>query len=137
MKSTRTHICLLSALCLGMSLRPNLAQAPTDPKSNRAPGSCAVDSDSLSWLFPIAKLDESLPSWLHIGVEIVIQPKDWLKFFGEVQDSRIFFNHHIPNANPFEDSWTLWQSYAQVGSSTSGWGDTLAGRQVLALATNV
>src|SRR5260370_127252 len=60
-----------------------------------------------------------------------IRPKEWLTFFGEVQDSRIFFNHHIANANPFEDSWTLWQSYAQVGSSTSGWVDALAGRQVL------
>ena len=28
-------------------------------------------------------------------------------------------------------SWTLWQGYIQVGSSTSGWADALAGRQVL------
>src|SRR5260370_25396089 len=60
-----------------------------------------------------------------------IRPKEWLTFFGEVQDSRIFFNHHIANANPFEDSWILWQSYVHVGSSTSGWVDALAGRQVL------
>ena len=67
----------------------------------------------------------------RLRVTVAIQPKDWLKFYGEVQDSRIFFNHHIPNANPFEDSWTLWQGYVQVGSSTSGWVDALAGRQVL------
>jgi hypothetical protein len=66
-----------------------------------------------------------------LRVNIRIQPKDWLKFFGEVQDSRIFFNHHTPNTNPFEDTWTLWQAYVQVGSSTSGWADLLAGRQVL------
>ncbi len=67
----------------------------------------------------------------RLRVKITIQPKDWLKFYGEVQDARIFFNHHIPNANPFEDTWTLWQAYVQVGSSTSGWVDALAGRKVL------
>jgi hypothetical protein len=48
-----------------------------------------------------------------------------------VQDARIFFNHHIPNANPYEDKWTLWQAYSQVGSSETGWFDILAGRQAL------
>ena len=158
MISMRTHISLL-LFFLGISMLPNLAQAQTHSKSNPAPSPPAVDSDPPSWLFPIDKLDESLPRWLHIGGEyhdrlegpigigyrgtndfylldrlrlkVAIQPKDWLKFYGEVQDSRIFFNHHIANANPFEDSWTLWQGYAQVGSSTSGWVDALAGRQVL------
>jgi len=131
-------------------------QAQANPNSNPAPSPPAADS---SWLFPIDKLDETFPSWLHIGgeyrdrlegptgigyqgtndfylldrlrVTVAIQPTDWLKFYGEVQDSRIFFNHHIANANPFEDSWTLWQGYVQVSSSTSGWADALAGRQVL------
>src|SRR5216683_3557973 len=155
----RTHTSLLLALFLGMSMLPDWAQAQTNPKPSPAPSPPAVDSDPPSWLFPIDKLDESLPRWLHIGGEyhdrlegpigigyrgtndfylldrlrlkVAIQPKDWLKFYGEVQDARIFFNHHIANANPFEDSWTLWQGYAQVGSSTSGWVDALAGRQVL------
>jgi len=56
---------------------------------------------------------------------------NWLLFYGEVQDARIFFNHHNPNANPYEDKWTLWQAYPQVGSSETGWVDALAGRQVL------
>ena len=60
-----------------------------------------------------------------------IQPRDWLRFHAEVQDTRIFFNHHIPNANPYEDSWTLWEGYAQVGNPKEGWVDALAGRQVL------
>jgi hypothetical protein len=155
----RTHISLLLAFFLGISMLPDRAQAQTNPNSNPTPSPTAADSDDPSWLFPIAKLDEVLPSWFHIGgeyrdrlegpigtgfantsdfyvldrlrVKVRIQPKDWLEFFGEVQDSRIFFNHHIPNANPFEDSWTLWQAFAQVGSSTSGWVDALAGRQVL------
>jgi hypothetical protein len=112
------------------------------------------------WLFPVVELDERLPRWLRFGgqyrnriegpsgigftrtrdfylldrlrVWVNIEPKDWLTFHAEVQDSRIFFNHHIPNANPFQDSWTLWQGYAQVGSSQKGWVDVLAGRQALA-----
>ena len=63
---------------------------------------------------------------------VTIQPRDWLKFHGEVQDSRNFFNHHIPNANPYQDTWTLWEGYTQLGSSTAGWVDVVGGRQVLA-----
>ncbi len=146
-------------LLLAASILPERANAQANNQANPASSPSAADSDSTSWLFPIEKLDEALPSWLHIGgeyrdrfegpigigyqrtndfylldrlrVNVAIQPTDWLKFYGEVQDSRIFFNHHIANANPFEDSWTLWQGYIQVGSSTSGWADALAGRQVL------
>src|SRR5258708_4315341 len=155
----RTHTPLLLAFFLGISMLPEWANAQTDPNSSGAPSPPAADSHAPAWLFPIEKLNESLPSWLRFGgeyrdrlegpigvgfrgtndfylldrlrVTVAIQPNDWLKFYGEVQDSRIFFNHHIANANPFEDSWTLWQGYAQVGSSTSGWLDVLAGRQVL------
>jgi len=126
------------------------APAPSDP---------AGADDSLDWLFPVHKLNRSLPSWFRIGgefrgrlegpmgigftstndfyyldrlrIKLGIQPKEWLLFYGEVQDARIFFNHHIANANPYEDKWTLWQAYPQVGSSETGWVDALAGRQVL------
>jgi hypothetical protein len=155
----RTHISLLLALFLGISMLPVRAQTQANPNSSTAHNPSANESDDPSWLFPVAKLDEVLPRWLQIGgeyrdrlegpigtsfantsdfyvldrlrVKVAIQPKDWLKFYGEVQDARIFFNHHIPNANPLEDSWTLWQGYAQVGNSTSGWVDALAGREVL------
>jgi hypothetical protein len=119
----------------------------------------AGDDDSPDWLFPITSLDQSLPRWFHIGgeyrgrlegptgigftstndfydlarlrVNLAIKPKEWLGFYGEVQDARIFFDHHIPNANPYQDKWTLWQAYPQVGSSETGWVDALAGREVL------
>src|ERR1700761_8458992 len=83
--------------------------------------------ESPSWLFPITELDKRLPSWIRIGgqyrnrlegpigigftgtndfylldrlrVRAVIQPKPWLRFHGELQDARIFFNHHTPNGN--------------------------------------
>jgi hypothetical protein len=156
---TRTHTSLLLMLLLGFSMLPDLTQAQTNPQSIPPPSPQAADSDHPSWLFPIAKLDDVLPKWLRIGGEyrdrlegpigigftgtndfylldrfrltVAIHPKDWLTLHGQVQDSRIFFNHHIANANPFEDSWTLWQAYVQLGSSTSGWIDGLAGRQVL------
>ena len=119
----------------------------------------AADDYSPDWLFPVIKLNRALPSWLRIGgqyrgrlegptgigftstddfyyldrlrVKLGIKPREWLLFYGEVQDARIFFNHHIANANPYEDKWTLWQAYSQVGSSETGWADALAGRQVL------
>ncbi|HWO35988.1 MAG TPA: alginate export family protein [Candidatus Acidoferrum sp.] len=117
------------------------------------------NGDSLDWLFPVTKLNRLSPSWFRIGGEyrgrlegptgigfgstndfyfldrlrlkLGIKPKDWLLFYGEVQDARIFFDHHIANANPYEDKWTLWQAYSQLGSSETGWVDALAGRQVL------
>ncbi len=157
--SIRTNISLLLISLLAVAVFSQRASAQTSPDPGGQSSPPAAESDSPSWLFPIAKLDESLPRWLHIGgeyrarlegpigirytgtndfymldrlrVKIAIRPMDWLELQGEVQDARIFFNHHIPNANPFEDSWTLWQAYVQVGSSTSGWCDALAGRQVL------
>jgi hypothetical protein len=161
----RINTLLALMLLLDVSITPGRgnAQMSTD-SSTVGQSSAAADppaaDDPPEWLFPLAKLDESLPSWLRIGgqyrnrlegptgigyartrefylldrlrVHVTIEPKDWLRFQGEVQDSRIFFNHHIPNGNPYEDSWTLWEGYAQVGSSTAGWVDVVAGRQVLA-----
>lgn len=131
----------------------------TDPDPNAAPSPQTPNADPTSWLFPVAKLDASLPRWLHIGgeyrsrvegptgigfantkdfylldrlrVNVGLQPEEWLGFFGEVQDVRIFFNHHIANANPYEDNWTLWQAYAQLGRSRTDSMDLLGGRQVL------
>jgi hypothetical protein len=130
----------------------------TNSNSAGATDAAGVDH-SPDWLFPITMLDHSLPSWFHIGgeyrgrlegpigigftgtddsyyldrlrVNLAIKPKEWLGFYGEVQDARVFFDHHIPNANPYQDKWTLWQAYPQVGSSETGWVDALAGREVL------
>jgi Alginate export len=142
----RTHTLLMLVLLVGAS---TTTAAPNPPAADDPP----------DWLFPVAKLDEALPSWLRIGgqyrnrlegpagigyarisdfylldrlrVKVTVQPEPWLLFHGEVQDARIFFNHHTPNGNPFEDTWTLWEGYAQVGSSTAGWADVVAGRQAL------
>src|ERR1700722_14509864 len=130
-----------------MSVKPNVAPDPS------------TANDSPEWLFPVAMLDYTLPHWLFIGgqyrnriegptgigysavndfylldrlrIRVIIQPKEWLSFHGEVQDARLFFNSHTAEANPFQDTWTLWEGYAQVGSSTSGWVDVAGGRQIL------
>jgi hypothetical protein len=136
------------------------SDSSTATQSSAASEAPAADDDPPDWLFPVAKLDERLPGWLRFGgqyrnrlegpagignrgtrdfylldrlrVWMTIQPKEWLTFHARVQDARNFFNHHIPNANPYEDSWSLWEGYVQVGSSTEGWVDVLAGRQALA-----
>ena len=153
---------LLLALVIGVCTTPGLVNAQMTSDSSTTSQSDSdpnAPKDPADWLFPVAKLDESLPRWLRFGgqyrnrlegptgigykgtndfylldrlrVWMTIQPKSWLRFHGEVQDSRIFFNHHIPNANPYQDTWTLWEGYAQVGSPMDGWVDVVAGRQVL------
>jgi hypothetical protein len=68
----------------------------------------------------------------RVRVNVTIEPKSWLRVRAEVQDARIYFNNHnTPSGNPFEDTWTLWEGYAQLGNSKEGWGDVLAGRQAL------
>ena len=137
---------------------PNL-NVDSGSSSNSSSAGAAGADDFPDWLFPVDYLNRSLPSWFRIGgqyrgrlegptgigftstndfylldrlrVNLAIQPKDWLLFYGEVQDARIFFNHHIGNAKPYEDEWTLWQDYSQVGISERGWVDALAGREVL------
>lgn len=109
---------------------------------------------------PLAdSLNEMLPGWLSLGGEYraryegpvgigytdmrdsyllsrlriygTFEPEPWMTLHAEVQDAHIFLNQRIPSANPYEDSWTLWEGYFQVGSSTQGPVDALVGRQAL------
>jgi hypothetical protein len=137
----------------------NVDSGSSTNSATPAPFDPAGSDDSLNWPFPVHQINRRLPSWLRIGGEfrgrlegqtgigytstndfylldrlrlrLGIKPKEWLLFYGETQDARIFFNHHIPNANPYQDKWTLWQAYPQLGSSETGWIDALAGREVL------
>src|ERR1700686_1948222 len=152
--------CMARQLINAQAVSDSNADSGSSAKSSSAgaPDSARTD-DSLDWLFPVHKLNRHLPSWFRIGgeyrgrlegptgigftstndfyfldrlrVKMGIKPKEWLLLYGEGQDARIFFNHHIANANPYEDKWTVWQAYPQLGSSETGWGDALAGRQVL------
>lgn len=110
------------------------------------------------WLFPATKLDELLPSWIQFGgqfrdraesqdglsygtvndtydltllrIGIYIQPTKWLELVGVTQDARVFFNHHVPNAPPYQNIWDIREAYVQLGSSTEGWVDLIARRQM-------
>ena len=126
----RINTLLALLFLVDVSITPGRVNAQTSTDSSTAGQSSAAPDppaadDAPDWLFPIAKLDESLPYWLRIGgqyrnrleapasigyagsrdfylldrlrVWVNIQPKDWLRLHGEVQDARIFFNHHIPN----------------------------------------
>ncbi len=61
---------------------------------------------------------------------IYLQPTKWLQLVGVTQDAEVFFNHHVPNVSPYEDTWDIREAYAELGSSTEGWFDLLAGRQI-------
>jgi hypothetical protein len=110
------------------------------------------------WLYPITKLNEFLPHWLQFGgqfrdrlesqdgfgyapvndaydltqlrIGIYIQPTSWLKLVGVTQDSRVFFNHHVATAPPYQNIWDIREAYLELGSSNDGWFDFVAGRQM-------
>jgi hypothetical protein len=144
---------------LGVTAAVN-AQEPSDSSVGHGPGASPnPPGDPPDWLFPIDNLDRHLPSWIHIGgqfrnrledasgigytinsdvyllqrlrLNLTIEPEPWLRFRGELQDARIFFNHQIPSGNPYQDTWTLWEGYVQVGNTTDGFADVVAGRQMM------
>jgi hypothetical protein len=153
MRTFRAHA-LVSLLWVGTAL----AQS-TDSEE---PAAAKDASKSGNWLFPIEKLNLVLPHWLQLGGEfrtrfegqdgigyttthdyhlltrlrfnVTIQPVKWLTFFGETQDSRIFFNQHVSDAVPYQNTWDIRQAYVQLGSTQEGWANLTVGRQNLAFA---
>lgn len=126
----RAVLVLLCSLCMARQwiIAQAVPDSSTNSGSNTGSNSAGApdhlgDDDSLDWLFPVSKLNRSLPSWIRIGgefrgrlegptgirftstdnfyylyrlrVKLGIKPKEWLLFYGEVQDSRIFFNHTL------------------------------------------
>ena len=141
-----------------MAATPASAQSPAGSAAQgREPG--ARQADATSWLQPVEELNRSLPPWLEFGGEyrlrlegqdgikfgttddsyvlgrlrlnLLVKPTRWFSLFGETQDSRIFFNEHLPSGLPYRNTWDIRQAYAEFGSSTEGWVDVIAGRQVL------
>jgi Alginate export len=110
------------------------------------------------WLFPITRLNELLPHWIQFGGQfrnraesqiglgyapiddaydltqlrlgIYFKLTKWLELVGVTQDSRVFFNHHVPNAPSYQNIWDIREAYARFGNSTEGWIDLVAGRQM-------
>ena len=129
------------------------------PGGSRAATDLRVsDKDLDQWLFPVTRLNGLLPHWIQFGGQfrdrveaqtgfkfaplddgydltqlrlgIYLQPAAWLEFVGVTQDARAFFNHHVPNASSYQNIWDIREAYAQFGSSTEGWIDLVAGRQM-------
>jgi hypothetical protein len=114
--------------------------------------------DPDGWLFPVTRLNELLPHWIQFGGQfrdraegqtglsyapvddgydltqlrlgVYIQPTKWLEFVAVTQDARVFFNHHVGTIPPYQNIWDIREAYAQIGSSTEGWIDLVAGRQI-------
>ena len=129
---------------------PGAAHAATDLRVS--------GPDSGGWMYPITKLNEYLPHWIQFGgqfrdrvesedglayapvndvydltqlrIGIYIQPTKWLEFVGVTQDSRVFFNHHVATGSPYQNIWDVREAYLKLGSSTDGWFDVVAGRQM-------
>lgn len=110
------------------------------------------------WLFPITQLDQSLPPWIQFGGQfrdraesqdglgykkvndtydltqlrlgLYVQPTNWLELVAVTQDARVFFNHDVATAPPYQNIWDIREAYLQLGSSTEGWFDLIAGREI-------
>jgi hypothetical protein len=145
-------IAFISFIGIGSALAP--------PAESQEPASqTAADGyQSGNWLFPVERLNQRLSHWLKFGGEfrmrlesedgiaykptndtyllsqfrfnLTIQPTKWFTLFAETQDSRTFFNQHVPDAVPFQNTWDIRQAYVQIGSSKEGWADVVVGRQV-------
>ncbi len=152
--ATRGEIAFISLLGFSSALaQPTESQGLTSPTAGDG-------EKSGVWLFSVERLNHALPAWLRFGGEyrsriesadgirytpindtyllsrfrlnVTIQPAKWLSFFGEAQDSHVFFNQHVPEVLPYQNSWDIRQAYVQLGSSSEGWADLIVGRQVLA-----
>lgn len=108
------------------------------------------------WAFPITEADHYLPAWIQFGGQfrnrveaaghinyrpltdgydltqlrlgIYIRPRNWFEVVAVTQDSRVFFNQHVPNRPPYQNIWDIREAYVRIGSSTEGFADLVVGR---------
>jgi Alginate export len=142
-----------------VNVAPSYAYPPDTPGQAHAALDLRIPGPNPDgWLFPITQLDQSLPSWIQFGgqfrdrvesqyglgykniddtydltqlrIGIYLQPTSWLKLVGVTQDSRVFFNNRVANAPPYQNIWDIREAYVQLGSSTEGWFDLIAGREI-------
>lgn len=159
------RILLLTAVLAGNAIAQQAvdpAASPFVPDTSGA-SHAATDlrvsgPDSGGWLYPITKLNEYLPHWIHFGAQfrdrvesqddlgyapvndaydltqlrigMYIQPISWLEIVGVTQDSRVFFNHHVATAPPYQNIWDIREAYLKLGSATDGWFDVVGGREI-------
>jgi hypothetical protein len=99
---------------------------PDTPGGSKAASDLRVESQNGLGFAPVD--DAYNLTQLRLG--IYLQPTKWLKLVGVTQDSRVFFNHDVPNAPPYQNVFDIREAYAQLASSNEGWIDLVAGRQI-------
>ena len=67
----------------------------------------------------------------RLWLGVAIRPKDWLTFFGQAQDSRMFLNGVVASAPPYENTWDLHQAWVQLGDAEKYPAAVRVGRQEL------
>jgi Alginate export len=146
-------------MVLGSAAAQPVSFQPDTPGGSHAAQDLRLSNpDSNNWLYPATQLNQSLPHWIQFGAQfrnrlesedglrytpvndvydltqlrigVYIRPAKWLKLVGVTQDARGFFNRRVPNAPPFQNIWDVREAYVQLGSSTEGWIDVVAGRQI-------
>ena len=152
-------VALCSAVAQQSTGCPPQAYQPDTPGGSHASTDLRVSGpNSDGWLYPVTQLNKLLPNWIQFGGQfrnrvesedgignapvndaydltqlrlgVYIQPTKWLELVAVTQDSQVFFNHHNPNLPPYQDIWDIREAYAEFGSSTEGWIDVVAGRQM-------
>jgi hypothetical protein len=132
---------------------------PDTPGASHAATDLRVSgADTGGWLYPTTNLDKYLPHWIQFGgqfrdrvesqdglgyapvndvydltqlrIGMYIQPTSWLEIVGVTQGSRVFFNHHVATAPPYQNIWDIREAYLELGSSNEGWFDLVGGRQI-------
>jgi hypothetical protein len=144
---------------LGQTSSPPAPYAPDTPGESHAPLDLRIPGPNPDgWLYPVTQFDKSLPPWIQFGGQfrdraesadgisygytgdtydltqlrlgIYLQPASWLELVGVTQDSRVFFNHHVATDPPYQNIWDIREAYLELGSSTQGWFDFIAGREI-------
>lgn len=142
--------------------QPPAPFVPDTPGASHAPSDLRITGPNPDgWLFPITKLNEYLPNWIKFGGQfrdrmespdgigygpvhdtydltqlrlgVYIQPVNWFELVGVTQDSRVFFNQHVATAPPYQNIWDIREAYVELGSSTEGAVDFVAGRQMFSV----
>jgi hypothetical protein len=132
---------------------------PDSPGASQAAKVLTVDGPNPDgWLFPITEANEHLPSWIQLGGQfrdraegavhidygpvndgydltqlrlgMYVRPVKWFEVVAVTQDSRVFFNQHVPSQPPYENVWDIREAYARIGSDTEGLLDLVVGRQM-------
>ncbi len=158
MKRLLLPLLLLSQFASLLHSQTTAEPQPDPPEAVAAKQKSLAQPD---WTRPLSKLDTQLPAWFQIGGEyrvreeesgdirfgptsdayllsrlrlwINIHPVTWMRAVVETQDARAFFNQHVPNAPPYQNTFDIRQAYLELGNADEGWFDVAVGRQVLAL----